>query len=112
VRHADARAKCSDDFFRVIVGHLRTVCPVPRGCSLAVHRVDLTPGENGSCSKSGRVFTIEIYAGLSEYETEQVMIHEWAHMLAWRPHHPLSGDHGPDWGVWYSAVYRKYYGVE
>ncbi len=112
VRSADARARCSDEYFRVITGHLRTVVPVPRGCSLAVQRVDLSVGENGYTTKSGRVFTIAIYSGLSEYETEHVLIHEWAHMLAWRPHHPLSGDHGPDWGVWYAAVYRKYYGVE
>ena len=94
-----------------MVAHLRAVCPVPTGCGLDVRRHDMAPGMNGACGKSRHRFTIEIHGDLSEYETEHVLIHEWAHMLAWRPHHPLSGDHGPDWGVWYSAVWRQYYGV-
>jgi hypothetical protein len=48
---------------------------------------------------------------LTDYETTHVLIHEWAHILAWRPYHPLQGDHGPDWGVWYSLVWRQYFGV-
>lgn len=76
------------------------------------NRTEAIPGEHGSCEKLGRTFTITISRELTEYETEHVLLHEWAHMLSWRPHHPLSGDHGPDWGVWFALVWRSYYGTQ
>src|SRR5690606_15341167 len=101
---------CTDEEFRAMVAHLRAVAPVPRGCSVTVHRVaDLA--DHGYTSKHRANFTIEVAAGMTHLETELTLIHEWAHMLAWRPHHPLSGDHGPDWGVWYALCYSRYHGV-
>jgi hypothetical protein len=66
----------------------------------------------GYCGKHRRTFTIEVRAGLSEYETTHVLLHEWAHMLNWRPYHPLSGDHDASWGVWYARIWQKYFSVE
>lgn len=106
---------CSDADFRAIVDHLKTVCPPPKRCSVSVTRVptsEIGQDQHADTGKSRDKFTITIDKSLTYYETEQFMIHEWAHVLAWRPYHPLSGDHGPDWGVWYSIVYRKYFGVE
>jgi len=42
-------------------------------------------------------------------ETEWTLIHEWAHMLDWRPYRPMYSDHGPTWGVHYSEVYQAFY---
>lgn len=105
---------CPDADFKRMVEHLKTVCPGPKQCKIVVTRCDPEEmdTEHGTCSKDKNVFTIEINKALNEYETEHVLIHEWAHMLAWRPYHPLMGDHGSDWGVWYAMVWRKYHGVE
>lgn len=105
---------CPEAEFKRMVEHLKTVCPGPKLCKVVVTRLDPEEmdTEYGSCSKEKNVFTIEISKALNEYETEHVLIHEWAHMLAWRPYHPLMGDHGSDWGVWYAMVWRKYHGVE
>lgn len=105
---------CPEAEFKRMVEHLKTVCPGPKMCKVVVTRLDPEDmeAEYGSCSKEKNVFTIEISKALNEYETEHVLIHEWAHMLAWRPYHPLMGDHGSDWGVWYAMVWRKYHGVE
>jgi hypothetical protein len=104
-----ARAACSPARFRAMVRHLRKVCPVPPGCVLTVRRVAMDGG--GICCKTRNRFLIEVNKDLTERESEHIVLHEWAHMYAWRPHHPLSGDHGPDWGVWYSQVWRQYYGT-
>jgi hypothetical protein len=104
-----SRVACSNARFRDMVRHLRKVCPVPPGCRLVVRRVRM--GYGGLCVKTRDTFLIELSNGLTEGETEHILLHEWAHMYAWRPHHPLSGDHGPDWGVWYSTVWRQYYGT-
>lgn len=106
--------ECPDDEFKKMVEHLRTVCPGPKNCKVIVQRIDPEEmtAEYGSCERERSVFTISINRALNEYETEHVLIHEWAHMLAWRPYHPLMGDHGSDWGVWYAMTWRKYHGVE
>ncbi len=66
----------------------------------------------GTCAKDGRRFTITVRTESTQQETEETLIHEWAHMMDWRPYHPLSGDHGPTWGVWYAAVFSSYCGVK
>ena len=63
-------------------------------------------------AKEGRRFTINIRHESTQQETEETLIHEWAHMMDWRPYHPLSGDHGPTWGVWYASVFSSYCGVK
>jgi hypothetical protein len=103
-----ARVPCSVGRFREMVRHLRKVCPVPPGCILTVRR---TRTIYGICCKTQHRFLIEVNKDLTALESEHTLLHEWAHMYAWRPHHPLSGDHGPDWGVWYSQVWRQYYGT-
>lgn len=102
-----------DEEFRAKVTHLRTLCPPPAGTKVEVSRKPRYElNEEGYCVKKGRTFSIVVNQNLNDYELEHVLIHEWAHMMAWRPYHPLVGDHGPDWGVWYAVVYRKYHGVE
>lgn len=110
IRSSRDHTPCTSDEFRYMVDHIRTVCPLPKGCTCVCSREE--SDETGFTSKTRKEFTIMIDKSLTRYETEHVLVHEWAHVLAWRPHHPLSGDHGPDWGVWYSLAYRKYHGLE
>jgi hypothetical protein len=97
-----------------MVRHLRTVAPPPSGCSVKVSFVKESrmDGDLGSCEKHGRSFRISLREDLTEQETEDTLIHEWAHMLCWRPYHPLTSDHGADFGVFWAAVFRKYHGKE
>ena len=101
---------CTSAEFREMVDHIRNVCPLPKGCTCVCVREETD--ETGYTQKSRTKFTITIDKRLSRYETEHVLVHEWAHVMAWRPYHPLAGDHGPDWGVWYALVYRQYHGVK
>lgn len=112
LRRLPDHTPCTSADFRNMVDHLKNACPLPKGHSCSFVREDLEETNTGHTTKDRRRFTITIDKKLSVYETEHVLIHEWAHVLAWRPHHPLAGDHGPDWGVWYSLAYRKYHGVE
>jgi hypothetical protein len=106
--------RCTDAEFRHMVDHLRAVCPPPKGCSVEAHRVPQAKLGDcaGTCAKEGRRFTINIRHESTQQETEETLIHEWAHMMDWRPYHPLSGDHGPTWGVWYASVFSSYCGVK
>jgi hypothetical protein len=64
---------------------------------------------HGWCEKKHTRFSIAISRDLSLTETEWVLIHEWAHMLDWRPHHPLIHTHGPTWGVMYATIWQRYH---
>jgi hypothetical protein len=108
------RGSCDEREFRRMVDHLQTMCPPPKRCRVSVKRLgpeEMTE-EYGYVLKERDKFEIYIAKGLTEYETEHVLLHEWAHMLAWQPYHPLMGDHSANWGVWYSLVWRKYHACE
>ena len=36
----------------------------------------------------------------------QVLVHEWAHCLAWHEGHETVDDHGPEWGLAVARVYQ------
>jgi hypothetical protein len=105
---------CSEEDFRTKVEHLKTMCPPPKSTKVKVSRVDPSEmtDEHGYVTKERNTFEVILADNLTEYETEHVLLHEWAHVLGWRPYHPLQGDHGGDWGVWYATIWRKFHGVE
>ncbi len=114
VTRLNQQARCEEGDFRQIVDHLKNVCPGPKRCKIVVKRAppEEMQQEYGYVTKERDQFEIVIDANMTYYETLLVLLHEWAHMLSWRPYHPLMGDHGPDWGVWHSRVWQKYHGVE
>ena len=108
------RGSCEEADFRRMVDHLQTMCPPPKRCRVSVKRLpaEEMSDEYGYVIKSRDKFEIYLDKSMTEYETEHVLLHEWAHMLAWQPYHPLMGDHSANWGVWYSLVWRKYHACE
>ena len=107
-RHADALQAATACFVASTVACLRRVCPTPRGVRVRVLRADAAPGEHGHCvSDDGQRFVISIYSDLSEVACEQILIHEWSHVLSWAS----DPDHGDDWGMTYARVYCAFYGV-
>lgn len=59
-------------------------------------------------SKARAAFRINIGDDLTDIETDDALVHEWAHMMTWAPYHPLSQDHDEVWGVWYARILRAY----
>ena len=100
---------CTAKEFRKITDDLRRVCPPPTECELKVWRTRAS--EVGDTDKKGRRFEIRVNTGLTKMETEDTLIHEWAHMHDWRPLHPLVKNHGPTWGCHLAMIYRLYYEV-
>ena len=70
---------------------------------------------DGYCEKREDKFLIRINRKLKETEAVDVLLHEWAHAIAWTSSFDrLSYErfcetmHGPEWGVAYSKVYRLF----
>jgi hypothetical protein len=88
---------------------------IPPAYPVCVRRVALKHVE-GLCWKHGKTFHIRIDKGLSELRAMDVLLHEWAHALAWNSRldncttdeefNKLA--HDASWGVAYSQVYAVY----
>lgn len=83
---------------------------------ISVRRKKLPKQLEGVCWKNDKKFYIHICSSIDESRAMDVLLHEWAHAIAWNnlldavktdeEFHKLS--HGPEWGVAYSKVYAVY----
>jgi len=99
--------------FQALIRLLRK--QIPPAYPVSVRRVALKKVE-GQCWKNGKKFHIRIDKSLSESRAMDVLVHEWAHALAWNSRldncttdvefNKLA--HDATWGVAYSQVYAVY----
>lgn len=52
-------------------------------------------------------FVIAVCSTISWDAAWQVLVHEWAHALAWLDGHETVDDHGPEWALALSRVYQE-----
>jgi hypothetical protein len=96
--------------FRAWVDELRSVAPVPKGTRVDVRRRTLD-GCLGQTQKVGNRIVVTIHKDMTEDETVDTLIHEWAHVLSWRPSTVWNTDHDEHWGLEYAKVYRAFHGT-
>jgi hypothetical protein len=93
------------------VDTLRARCPPPRRTRVVVRLCspDAVTCDGaqvrGTCARERQTFTIEIAYGMSESETADVLVHEWAHLRTW-VWRGIEDDHGPHWGLEVSRGYQ------
>jgi hypothetical protein len=104
---------CTSAAFRTICEEVRATCPPPKGTSVVFRRVPSKriDGMFGNTTLKGRRFLIEVRSDLTQQETEDTTLHEYAHVMSWRPYHPVTSDHDATWGVAFAQVYRAYNGA-
>jgi len=90
--------------------YFREVADYFKACNLvdapiSIRRVKIREGLDGLCEKKKDKFIIKINQNLSENYSIDVLIHEFAHILAWDKDSDM---HGPNWGRAYSKVYRLF----
>lgn len=61
--------------------------------------------------RSGGEFVIVLDARMSLDASILVLLHEWAHCIAWTTG-DFTRDHGPEWGIAYARCYCAALGVE
>lgn len=98
------RNKGSFGSFKSVVQMLRE--DLPPAFPVTVNRCKVSSEIAGDCAKKGERFIIRISSGLEEDAAILILMHEWAHALAWTFERAGVRDHGPEWGVAYSRVYR------
>lgn len=98
------RKKMTFGSFRSVVDLLREDLPLAFPANVRRCKVGVT--DAGDCLKQGERFIIRVSRDLDEDAAVLVLMHEWAHALAWTFERAGVRDHGPEWGVAYSRVYR------
>ena len=88
--------------------HLRILrARVPPIWPVRVRRVPIK-GRWGECqfnTDDDPFFRIKLDPTLEGLGLQSILIHEYAHCLAWTSEHPTFSDHGPEFGLAYSRVY-------
>jgi len=51
-------------------------------------------------------FVVHIHNGASWPYVRMVLLHEWAHCLAWQDGHDTVDDHGPEWALAFGRLYQ------
>ena len=100
--------------YRILVSALKR--HVPPAYPVSVCRRKLSRHREGECWKHGKKFFIQIERALAEPRAIDVLLHEWAHAIAWNNllDNAKTDDefnklaHDASWGVAYSQVYQVY----
>jgi hypothetical protein len=90
-------------FFRKVVKFLKESNLVEKNVN--IRRCKLSKGFDGLCELKNDTFLIRIDKNLPENHSVDVLIHEFAHAVAWGKDADV---HGPNWGKSYSKVYRLF----
>lgn len=118
-RVATLKSREAWKFFPRVLAQLRDKCPPAR--PVIVRASYLPPTTLGQCIGRPKRFVVLLSHFLTEQNAVDVLIHEWAHALAWnciideygkqggideREFHQLS--HDETWGLAFSKAYRAY----
>lgn len=86
--------------FQSVVSILRKKVPPQEK---VVVRRKLLKDSSGYCIKRDGKFQIRVCRSLEENAAILVLVHEWAHTLAWEKD---GSDHSPGWGTCYARCWR------
>lgn len=56
-------------------------------------------------------FRVEVNEDLSRDHAPEILIHELAHVLDWRPATPFTCNHGPTFWIYFGEIWRRYHQV-
>lgn len=118
-RAAASRISSHRKHFSAVLRHLRET--LPPAFPVVVETGRELPTAQGTCSRVGQQFRIRICRSLDDEMATEVLMHEWAHAIAWNHAHDRASKdrsisdlefervaHGPEWGCAYSQVYMAF----
>lgn len=112
--------QCTAKQWREMCAKMRSTCAAPEGYRWRfVHSVKVGKEEKrGDCERAmpkndrpGHMI-VRVLKGMSETETEDVLIHEVGHAFDKWEHHGWAGDHSDTFYIWLGRIERRYRGQE
>jgi hypothetical protein len=103
--------------FTHTLAYLKKLCPPPLPIRLSFAYMDETT--LGQCQRKKRHFLIRLNKAMNKFQAVDVLVHEWAHVLAWNyaldrlaanpatsPVEFDTASHDETWGCAYARTYR------
>lgn len=90
--------------FKYALSMLRALCPTER--PVMVRRIRLSSGSYGDCERKKKVFLIRVNKDLTPDFQVWVLIHEYAHAMAWPYEGIHDHEHTAHFGVCYARAYN------
>ena len=107
--------RCSKQQFEEIVKSALSVVPLSNEYEVKFERRTLDPEEKPGwvecVDQDSAKFKVVVGNRATVGEATEIIIHEMAHILDWKPYTPWTQNHGPTWGVHYAEIYRAYFQV-
>lgn len=106
--------RCTQKEWKQIKRDVLAATPLPHDFDIDIVRRDLGGQDFGIASAidvETTRFLIEIENDLTADHTTEILIHELAHILDWRPTTAWSTNHGPTFWIHYGEIWRAYHQV-
>ena len=106
--------RCTASEWKQILQDVGAVTPIPRDYEVIVTRDYIDPPVVGYCEDvctNSAKFKIVVSKDLDALHTSEVLIHEYAHLLDWRPYTPWTHNHGKTFWCHYQDIWRAYHQV-
>jgi len=92
--------------WRRMLAWLRREFPLQR--PVTVRRLRLLGDECGTCVLERQRFRLEIASNQCSTLQRDSLLHEWAHAMTWFGADAVRQFHGPEWGLAYAKLYRRF----
>lgn len=110
--------QCTAAEWREACRRVKSCIPPPENFSWRFVWSTALDGDEGDCSrvepKGGRlgVIRVRVAKGMSQRQTQDVLLHECAHGFQSWTHHGWCTDHDDIFWVWLGRLWRRYHGLE
>ncbi len=99
-----------------LVEGMLAVLPLSQDYEIRFERKSFPPGSEieGWCEcldVESAKFVIGVSKDVSLSHATEILIHELAHLLDWKPYTPWTANHGATFWIYYGEIYRAYHQV-
>ena len=105
--------RCSVRDWTAIVDRVTHAAGFPRDYHVVIERAPLVDcfGTAEAVDIDTGHFRLVVHIDLTEPHAADILIHEVAHVLDWRPLTPFTRDHGPTFWIYLGEVWCRYHGT-
>ena len=107
--------RCTERQWKEIVEEMRAVLPLSNDYEVSIERKRLTDTVvEGWCEcldHESAKFRVVVSKDVTPSHATEILIHELAHLLDWKPYTPWTTNHGATFWIHYGEIYRAYHQV-
>ncbi len=107
--------RCTAKEWEEIVAGVQAILPLSNEYEVSIERKKISDGPmEGYCQcldADSAKFRVVVSSDVSSSHATEILIHELAHLMDWKPYTPWTMNHGPTFWIHYGELYRAYHQV-